>query len=189
MRVRQGKARCGGRSGAWLLSLTLVIAPAGSALATGLGPQEMAAMVQGIVTMMKLWSAFTGGTDLSLGGGFSPYSAPAGSWAPDPWSGAAPPPSPPGIPPGGATAGRVPGPLEGRWIGEAGDTLEFRGERFRLTAQGRGQLTGTFLAQQDRLALYVPREASTRVYRFERRRDHLALQDDGGQVLLFRAAR
>lgn len=67
--------------------------------------------------------------------------------------------------------------------------LEFRGERFRLTAQGRGQLTGTFLVQQDRLALYVPREASSRVYRFERQRDYLALQDDGGQVLLFRAAR
>lgn len=188
--MRQGTARWGGRSGAWLLCLTLVIVPAGPVPAAGLGPQEMAAMVQGMVTMMKLWNAFTGGTDLTPGGGFSPYSIPPGPWAPDPWSGAAPLPSPPGVPPpSGATAGRVPGPLEGRWIGEAGDMLEFRGERFRLTAQGRGQLTGTFLVQQDRLALYVPREASSRVYRFERRRDYLALQDDGGQVLLFRVAR
>lgn len=172
-----------------MLSLTLVIAPAGSASAVGLGPQEMAAMVQGIVTMMKLWNAFTGGTDLGLGGGLSPYSAYSGPWGPDPRSGAVPLPPPPGVPPGGGQVGRLPGPLEGRWIGEAGDMLEFRGERFRLTAQGRGQLTGTFLVQQDRLALYVPREASSRVYRFERQRDYLALQDDGGQVLLFRAAR
>ncbi len=187
--MRQGTDRWGGRSGAWLLSLLLLLVPVGSAPATGLGPQEMAAMLQGMVTMMKLWSAFTGGTDFNLGGGsLSPYPAPAGSWAPDPWTGAAPlrggPPAA-GVP----TAGRAPGPLEGRWIGESGDTLEFRGERFRLSAQGRGQLTGTFLVQQDRLALYVPKEGSTRVYRFERRRDHLALQDDGGGLLLFRAAR
>ncbi len=244
------------------LGLVLVLAPAARPAATGLGPQDMAAMMQGMLAMMKLWNAFTGGSDFSLGGSFSPSSVFQGSQWSDPWTGAAAmspwsnpwgsalaggmpwssPMSgampwggtpggmplgggvpwqgfsalapmaggvpgmaampggmpglssvPAGVPfgpgAGGRAAGRAPGPLEGRWVGESGDAVEFRGERFRLGGQGRGQVTGTFLVHGDRLVLYVPEGDTTRLYRFERRGEYLALQDDSGQVLLFRASR
>jgi hypothetical protein len=213
----------------------------------------MAAMMQGMAAMMKLWNAFNGGSDFSLGGSFSPSSVFQGSpWA-DPWTGAAamtPWSSPwasalgaggmpwssalgggmpwggvpwqglsalgpmagaapgmaamPGAVPGlssmpgampfapgmgGQGAGRAGGPLEGRWVGESGDALEFRGDRFRLGSQGRSGVTGSFLVHGDRLVLYLPEGDTTRLYRFERRGEYLALQDDSGQVLLFRASR
>ncbi len=252
-------SRCSGRRLVILgLAVFLTLAPMGRLAATGLGPQDMAAMMQGMMAMMKLWNAFTGGSDFSLGGSFSPSSMFQGSQWSDPWSGAAAaspwanpwagamggvpwsspmgmpwagapggvpwgaapwqglsaggpmaggvpgmapmPGAMPGVSPvpgslpfgpgsGGRGGGRATGPLEGRWVGESGDAVEFRGERFRLGAQGRGQVTGTFLIHGDRLVLYVPEGDTTRLYRFERRGEYLALQDDSGQTLIFRAAR
>jgi hypothetical protein len=156
----------------------------------------MAAMMQGMMAMMKLWNVFTGGSDFNLGGSFSPSSAFQGPPWSDPWTGAAavspwsnpwagalgggmPWAGPMGGMPfgpgaGGRPAARPPGPLEGRWVGEAGEAVEFRGERFRLGAQDRGQVTGTFLIHGDRLVLYVPEGDTTRLYRFERRGEYLA---------------
>ena len=254
---RPGLSRCrlGRQLGVHVCALGLILgpvfAPVARVGATGLGPTDMAAMMQGMMAMMKLWNAFTGGSDFSLGGSFSPSSVFQGSQWSDPWTGAAMAspwanplagpmgggmpwggapggmpwggapwqglsalgpmaggvpgmtampgalpglsPTPGGLPfapgAGGRGAGRAPGPLEGRWVGESGDAVEFRGERFRLGAQGRGQVTGTFLVHSDRLVLYVPEADTTRLYRFERRGEYLALQDDSGQTLIFRAAR
>ncbi|MCU0935785.1 MAG: hypothetical protein MUF66_06880, partial [Gammaproteobacteria bacterium] len=87
-RYPAGRPR-GRRCAAAALGLTLALAPAVRPAATGLGPQDMAAMMQGMAAMMKLWNAFNGGSDFSLGGSFSPSSVFQGSpWA-DPWTGAA----------------------------------------------------------------------------------------------------
>ena len=80
-------------------------------------------------------------------------------------------------------------PLEGRWQGTSGELLEFRGDRFRLGASEKGQVSGTFLIHGSRLVAYVREADVTRMYQFERKGDYLALQDESGEVLLFRLAR
>ena len=80
-------------------------------------------------------------------------------------------------------------PLEGRWQGTSGEWLEFRGDRFRLGASEKGQVSGTFLIHGSRLVAYVREADVTRMYQFERKGDYLALQDESGEVLLFRLAR
>jgi hypothetical protein len=54
--------------------------------ATSVGPQDMAAMMQGMLTMMKLWNAFSSASDMDFQGAFSPRSALGGSSWSDPWS-------------------------------------------------------------------------------------------------------
>ena len=230
------------------LALVISLASAPGLPAGGLSPQDMASMMQGMMAMMKLWSAFNSGGDLDFKGAFSPGSAFGGSSWTDPWSsapwtampgasmpwgsmpgtsmpGASMPwgsmpgaPMPwgsmpgtsmpwtgvPGMPgaagmgagpwayaPGGGPPGSrgATTPVEGRWQGTSGDLLEFRGDRFRLGAPDKGQVTGTFLIHGSRLVAYVPEADATRQYQFERKGDYLALQDESGEVLLFRLAR
>ena len=109
-------------------------------------------------------------------------------WASMPWGA-------PGMPPAyapraGSAAPHGPSsPLEGRWQGTSGEWLEFRGDRFRLGASEKGQVSGTFLIHGSRLVAYVREADVTRMYQFERKGDYLALQDESGEVLLFRLAR
>jgi len=199
-----------------LLIASLAAGPA--VQAGGLSPQDMASMMQGMMGMMKLWNAFTSGSDFDFQGAFSPSSAFSGSSWSDPW-GSAPwssipwtampgasmpgmsapwasmPWGAPGMPPAyapraGSAAPHGPSsPLEGRWQGTSGELLEFRGDRFRLGASEKGQVSGTFLIHGGRLVAYVPEADVTRMYQFERKGDYLALQDESGEVLLFRLAR
>jgi hypothetical protein len=170
----------------------------------------MAALMQGMLTMMRLWNAFSSMGNMDLGGAFSSGSGLGGSAWPDPWGSApwmgAPPtgmpwggaggrspggwPSGPGAggAPGGSSGSQRTTSLEGRWQGTGGDALEFRGDRFRLTARGRGGLSGSFLVHGDRLVAYLPETNTTRIFRFELRGSYLALADESGQVLLFQRA-
>lgn len=68
-----------------------------------LGPQDMAAMMQGMASMMKLWNAFSSGSGTDFSGAFSPRSAfDSGSWV-DPW--------------GSSAWSSVPGLAGGGWSG------------------------------------------------------------------------
>ena len=236
-------ARAGG--GFVLLIASLAAGPA--VHAGGLSPQDMASMMQGMMGMMKLWNAFTSGSDFDFQGAFSPGSAFGGSSGSDPWGsapwssipwtampgasmpgmsapwasmpgasmpgmsapwasmpGASMPWGAPGMPGGAGVPGMPPAyapwarspasrgattPVEGRWQGTSGELLEFRGDRFRLGASEKGQVSGTFLIHGGRLVAYVPEADVTRMYQFERKGDYLALQDESGEVLLFRLAR
>ncbi len=183
--------------------------------AADLGPQDMANMMQGMSSMMKLWNAFSS----SGGSGSGTQYWPSGSADSYLWSGlganawpgrwGAPGPGlPPAVPPvprfggypgfgGGAPWAGVPGPwagrryayasgLDGLWQGSSGEVLAIRGKRFRLTAGKGQQLDGTFMLTDSRLIAYIPALDETRQYRFERRGDMFALQDEQGQILVFK---
>lgn len=102
-----------------------------------------------------------------------------------PWPGAGGP-WPSGVPWGEPQ--RAMTPLEGRWEGVNGERLVFGGDRFRLAAADGAAIVGSFLVHGDRLVAYVPEGDVTRMYRYERRGEYLALKDEAGQVLLFRRA-
>ena len=77
------------------------------------------------------------------------------------------------------------GALEGTWIGRAGDTLEIRGDRFRI-ADGTGRTSdGTVVVRDNIVGFYDPQTGTARQYEFATQEGRLALRDQTGMLLLY----
>ena len=75
--------------------------------------------------------------------------------------------------------------LNGRWYGNTGEILEFRGNRFRLQ-HGRTAISGSVNIQNNIVSLLAKQTRSITRYTFARNQSQLILQDGAGRVLVFR---
>jgi hypothetical protein len=89
----------------------------------------------------------------------------------------------PGIP-GGWNAYRGESLLEGTWYGTSGEILEVRGHRFVLRDPATS-LGGVLDIDNNLVKMYSPQTGVVNVYQFVRNETELALQEPGGQRLLF----
>jgi hypothetical protein len=153
------------------------------------------------------WSSFGG---MPWSGGGSPWSSWGNPWSSgwgNPWSGGWGAPYGGGYPgyfPGGAGPGRGgygypisygnyrPGAggyggnsiLDGRWYGNNGEILEFRGNRFRLQDGATG-LNGMVVVNNNIVNMYSPQTDTVTSYTFVRNQTGLLMQDASGNVLTF----
>jgi hypothetical protein len=75
--------------------------------------------------------------------------------------------------------------LEGWWLGESGEVLAFKGERFRIYVGPHDYREGRFRVADWLLAMENPDDGTRRQYDFALREDYLALRDDGGNILYY----
>lgn len=79
-------------------------------------------------------------------------------------------------------------PLEGRWRSPAGQTLEVRGDYFRLSLANMPATEGRLIVHGNRLVVYSMATDTSMHYRIEFRDNMLALGDPGGRVMFFQRA-
>jgi hypothetical protein len=155
--------------------------------------RDMADMMRGMGSMMRLWNTFTG-NDAQAGSWMDPW-----SWYGDWWqqlpaeamTGAAGGAS--GWPwewmsamPGGWDGGAAGEPrLDGTWRGTNGAILIIRGSRFRILADGQQCARGAFLTYGPRFVAYCAQADVTQSYEFEYRGDRFALKDRYGEIVLY----
>jgi hypothetical protein len=72
--------------------------------------------------------------------------------------------------------------LDGKWYGVSGETLEIRGNRFRLR-EGRQSVNGTLKISNNVVSLFTPRTGAVQRYQFARNQTSLVLQDAQGNTL------
>ena len=75
--------------------------------------------------------------------------------------------------------------LDGKWLGNAGELLEIRGNRFRLK-DGQSSINGAIRIENNIVSLYSPQTGTVTQYTFIRNQSELLLQDATGQVLSYR---
>ncbi len=191
---------------ALLLTSTLAVFSSSRALGSALGPDDVAAMMHAMLSMVRIWNAMNGTT---------PWDA-SRTWAAAPPHVTAYQPSAPwggnglcalgnlgrnGYPfaqpvhrlarqlaaaRAAAMHRQVAMDLSGAWQGASGDILVVRGNRFRIhNAEGHYR-DGTFQIAGDQFWTYVPASGVTRRYQLAHRGNWLALQDAEGQVLHFK---
>lgn len=194
---------------ALLLAVTLGLIPASRALGSALGPDDVAAMVRALLSMVRIWNAMHGATYWDAPGTWRsappPYiphipPQPSASWgwhglpAQGAWGGTGYPAAAPGqrlarhqaMARAAARHWQIVSDLTGTWQGASGDVLVIRGHRFRIH-NGEGLYRdGTFQVVGNRLVTYVPTSGITRRYQFAHLGDRLALQDSEGRVLHFK---
>ena len=74
--------------------------------------------------------------------------------------------------------------LDGKWYGVSGETLEVRGNRFRLRS-GRQSVNGTLKIDNNLVKLFTPQTGAVQLYQFARNQTSLVLQDAQGNTLNF----
>lgn len=74
--------------------------------------------------------------------------------------------------------------LDGKWYGISGETLEIRGNRFRLR-EGRQSVNGTLKISNNVVSLFTPRTRTVQRYQFARNQTSLVLQDAQGNTLSY----
>lgn len=171
-----------------------------------LGPDDVAAMIRALLTMVRIWNTLNGATQWGSPGGWtappSPYAPP---WASDPggWYGFSPQSPWPrtgysfvvprqnmigssNIAAAAATRPGEPWPhLNGIWRGASGDTLVIHGNRFRIHNAAGLYSDGIFQIVGSQFHAYTPASGVVRHYGLNQLGDRLALRDDEGQILLF----
>lgn len=74
--------------------------------------------------------------------------------------------------------------LDGKWYGVSGETLEIRGNRFRLK-NGRLTVNGILKIDNNLVRLFTPRTGAVQLYQFARNQTSLVLQDAQGNSLKY----
>ena len=77
------------------------------------------------------------------------------------------------------------GALEGTWVGRAGDILEIRGDRFRISDGAGRTSAGTLVLRDNYVGFYDPQTGAARQYEFATQEGRLALRDETGMLLLY----
>lgn len=189
--------------GVLLLAASLASPPG---MAAGFEPGDMNTMMRTMLSMMRLWNSFADADEWSFNSHWDPdgWSSMRDPWRgqrgpmPGPWGQAPGPMGSPGFPvhpwrspgyrsregwPGGG--GSAATGLDGRWVGSAGDLLEIRGNRIRITRPGQERMEGMLERRGDQLVVYS-RGGAASTFQFERRGQFLALRDPSGRINLFR---
>jgi hypothetical protein len=176
---------------------------------SALRPDDVAAMMRAMLSMVSIWNAMNGAANWESPGTWtgapSPYSPPRPT-APWGWNRFAPQASWPG---GGsafadprqslswrreaarpaATRNQTRLSLSGIWQGNSGDVLVIRGNRFRIhNAEGLHR-DGIFQVVGSQFFAVAPQAGVMRRYELAKQGDRLALRDSEGQVLLFERLR
>lgn len=97
-------------------------------------------------------------------------------------------------PSGGQLMQSIPGfqasgssPLDGAWQGSRGEYLLIEGERFRLhAADSQRHIDGSLRTQGNIVGFLYPERQAALMYRYRVEEDRMALQDQNGNVLLYR---
>jgi hypothetical protein len=74
--------------------------------------------------------------------------------------------------------------LDGKWYGTTGETLEVRGNRFRLRS-GRLSVNGILNIDNNLVRLYTPQTGAVQIYQFARDQTSLVLKDTQGNTLKY----
>ena len=184
-----------------LLALLLVLAPSPTpARAAGavLGPAEVAAMVQALLAMIRVWNSMQGVEDFPPSG----WPLPGGPGAWQGWPAGVPGPggAMPGMPggmvgglPGGSPA-PGPGPgagwplrgLQGRWVASDGSMLWFAGMRFGLQVPGGTARSGWWWIAGGELWFLDPAGRTLEHLRIRMQGPYLLLEDEYGRRLVWR---
>lgn len=194
---------------ALLLAFALSFFASSRASGSALGPDDVAAMMRAMLSMVSIWNAMNGTTPWESPGTWaaapSPYVPPRPS-APWGWNGFSPPAAWAGggypfadprhglpgrreIAGAAAKRGQTRLNLSGIWQGTSGDVLVIRGNRFRIHNADGLHRDGTFQVVGSQFFAYAPRSGVTRRYELAQRGNRLALRDSEGQVLLFERLR
>lgn len=75
--------------------------------------------------------------------------------------------------------------LEGWWLGESGEVLAFRRDRFRIYLGPREYREGRFRIVDWSLAMENPRDGALREYDYALKDEYLALRDEAGNILYY----
>ena len=76
--------------------------------------------------------------------------------------------------------------LDGIWQGLNGEIVTIRGNRFRIRDPSGQTVQGAFMIYGNRMIAYCAQTDYTCQFNFEMRGDLLALQNEAGDILLFR---
>ena len=80
-----------------------------------------------------------------------------------------------------------PAALDGSWQGRSGEVLVIRNGRFRIYLNRNDYREGSLrLSGNDRLSMLDPESGITRQYQYAEHQGKLALQDEKGNLLLYR---
>lgn len=179
------------RGRAWVLAALLALPP--GAGASALSPGDMAALMQAMTVMMRLWNQVMGGTGLdwssAWGGATWPYGLPAspGWTGTRPWSGmqpwgGTPSRSTPGTPPAADRTAR----LDGLWMADTGAILWIQGGRFILMRSGRLLGIGTLRWMGTTLWMRDPRSGQSQRYTAHLEGPALVITDGRGRSVRYR---
>lgn len=167
----------------------------------GLTPDDMTQMMRAMASMARVWNAFNQLGHQETHGSSSGFGFPH-----DQWSGSSPWvsdwPGRWGMPGTSGFPGRVmpwgerrrdsrrvsPAAhrLDGTWQGRNGEIVTIQGNRFRIRNPSGQKLDGTFMTYGNRLIALCAQNDYTCRFNFEMRGELLALQNEAGDILLFR---
>ena len=161
----------------------------------------MAQMMRAMASMARMWNAFNQLSNQDTYGYMSGFGFPYDQWpgfSPwrSPWPSMLGRPRMSGFPGPGASWGErsydpwnvLPSAnrLDGIWQGLNGEIVTIRGNRIWIQNPSGQTINGAFMTYGNRMIAYCAQTDYTCSCTFERRGDMLALQNEAGDILLFR---
>ena len=152
------------RISAALLVVCATTVPGGVTAYTGLTPDDMTQMMRAMASMARIWNAF------NQLGHLETYTNPSGF----------------GFPYDPRTAYPATHRLQGIWQGRNGEIVTIQGNRLRIRSPSGQELDGAFMTYGNRLIAFCAQTNYMCRFNFEVRGELLALQNEAGDILLYR---